>query len=111
MRTLLLNASYEPLCVIPVTRAIVLVMAEKADVVSEGDAVLRSPSVQVPAPAVIRLRRYVKVPYRRTLALTRRNVLARDDGICAYCGGRGTTVDHVIPRSRGGGNVWENVVA
>lgn len=110
-RTLLLNATYEPLGIIPVTRAVVLVMADKADVVAEGDAVMRSPSMSMAAPAVIRLRYYVKVPYRRTLPLTKRNLLDRDRHTCAYCQNRAQTVDHVIPRSRGGLNVWENVVA
>lgn len=111
MRTLLLNASYEPLCIIPVTRAVVLVMADKADVVSDSEAVLRSPSVSIAAPSVIRLRTYVKVPYRKSLPLTKRNVLARDSHRCSYCTSKGDTVDHVIPRSRGGLNVWTNVVA
>lgn len=110
MHTLLLNASYEPLRVIPVTRAIVLVLADRAEVVTEGPGVLRSPSVTMAVPSVIRLRRYVSIPYRRALPLTRRNLFARDQHRCAYCGRRGDTVDHVVPRSRGGRNVWENVV-
>ncbi|QXC61768.1 HNH endonuclease [Aquihabitans sp. G128] len=100
--TLLLNASYEPLCVIPVRRAVVLVLAHKADVLAEGDAALRSARVTVPAPSVIKLRYFVKVPYRASLPLNGRNLVARDHGRCAYCGGRGDTIDHVVPRSRGG---------
>lgn len=108
---LLLNASYEPLHVITVRRAVVLVLAGKADVVSEGEGSLHSARVTVPVPSVIRLRYYVKVPYRAHLPLTRRNVVVRDRGRCAYCGRKGDTVDHVVPRSRGGTHTWDNVVA
>lgn len=111
MPTLLLNASYEPLGVIPVRRAVVLVLADKADVVAAGAGSLRSARTSVPVPSVIRLRAYVRVPYRARLPLNRRNLLARDRGRCAYCDGRGDTIDHVVPRSRGGEHVWENVVA
>jgi len=109
--TLLLNASYEPLCVIPVRRAVVLVLADKADVLVAGDAAVRSARLSVAAPSVIRLRYFVKVPYRASLPLNRRNLLARDHGRCAYCGGRGDTIDHVVPRSKGGPHEWTNVVA
>lgn len=108
---LLLNASYEPLHVVTVRRAVVLVLSGKADVVSEADGVMHSERLAVPVPSVIRLRYFVKVPYRAQLPLNRRNVVARDNGRCAYCGAHGDTVDHVIPRSRGGEHVWDNVVA
>lgn len=111
MHTLLLNASYEPLTVISVHRAVVLVLADKADLVAAGEGHFRSPSTSVPTPSAIRLRGYVRVPYRSTLPLNRRNLLARDGGRCAYCSHRGDTVDHVVPRSRGGEHVWTNVVA
>ena len=109
--TLLLNASFEPLCVIPLRRAIVLVLADKADVIAEADETFCSPSIALAVPSVIRLRYYVKVPYRTSLPLNRRNLIARDHGRCAYCGGKGDTIDHVLPRSRGGAHIWENVVA
>lgn len=109
--TLLLNATYEPLCVISVRRAVVLVLADKADVVADGDEPIRSERMTMVAPSVIRLRYYVKVPFRARLPLNRRNLLARDRGRCAYCANKADTVDHVIPRSRGGDHVWENVVA
>ena len=111
MRTLLLNASFEPLCVVSIRRAVVLVLQEKAEVVAELEVPFRSRTMQMAAPSVIRLRRYVKIPYRTALPLTRRNVLARDHHRCAYCKKSGNTIDHVIPRSRGGANSWENVVA
>lgn len=111
MRTLLLNASFTPLAVISWRRAVVLVMEGKADVVADSDIILHSPSTEMAAPAVIRLRYFVKVPYRATIPLTRRALLARDNHRCAYCAGKADTIDHVIPRARGGANVWENVVA
>ena len=110
MHTLLLNASYEPLTVISVRRAVVLVLTDKADLVTAGEGCFRSPSTSVPVPSVIRLRGFVRVPYRATLPLNRKNLLARDHGRCAYCENRGETVDHVVPRSRGGMDTWENLV-
>lgn len=107
---LLLNASWEPLRVISLRRAVLLVLAEKANVVTEGDGEVRSTSLSVPAPSVIRLRYYVRVPYRARAPLNRRNLTARDAGRCQYCGRAGNTIDHVVPRSRGGSHDWANVV-
>ena len=109
--SLVLNATYEPLCVVPLRRAVVLVLAEKAVVVETGDTVLHSARAAVPAPTVVRLARYVRVPYRRDVPLTRRAVLDRDRHTCAYCTARADTIDHVRPRSRGGLHTWTNVVA
>lgn len=109
--TLVLNATYEPLCVVPLRRAVVLVLAEKAHVVEAGDTVMHSERMSIAAPSVVRLSHYVRVPYKREVPLTRRAVLDRDHHKCAYCGGRGDTIDHVRPRSRGGTHSWTNVVA
>lgn len=109
--TLVLNASYEPLCVVPMRRAVVLLLAEKAVLVEASSEVMRSAFSEVPIPHVVRLCRYVRVPYRRQIPLTRRAVLARDAHRCVYCTVRADTIDHVIPRSRGGRNEWTNVVA
>ena len=113
VRVLLLNASHEPLAVVTGRRALVLVVAGKAECVLErsGAPVLRSPSVAVTMPAVVRLRRYVRVPYQAPPAVTRAGVLRRDARRCAYCHGRGETIDHVVPKSRGGTHSWENCVA
>jgi 5-methylcytosine-specific restriction endonuclease McrA len=108
---LVLNATYEPLCVVPLRRAVVLVLAEKAVVVESGDGLMRSERTSIPVPTVVRLSRYVRVPYRREVPLTRRAVLDRDRHSCAYCGSRADTIDHVRPRSRGGQHTWTNVVA
>jgi 5-methylcytosine-specific restriction endonuclease McrA len=109
--TLVLNATYEPLCVVPLRRAVVLVLAEKAVVVEAGDSVMRSATTSIQVPSVVRLSHYVRVPYRREVPLTRRAVLDRDAHHCVYCAGRADTIDHVRPRSRGGQHVWTNVVA
>ncbi len=108
---LVLNASYEPLGVVPLRRALILVLNDKAISIEESGALMHSATRVIPAPSVVRLKRFVRVPFRGTVPLTRRALFARDGGRCAYCGGVATSVDHVIPRSRGGQHTWENVVA
>ena len=110
-QALVLNASYEPLCVVSGRRAVVLLLTDKAVPVAEGDTVLHSEKADVVVPAVVRLTRFVRVPYRGTVPLTRKAVFARDGGRCAYCGAAATSLDHVVPRSRGGAHTWENVVS
>ena len=110
-RTLLLNASMEPLCIVSLRRAVVLVMTGKATVLESDGRLLHSEHVAVPLPVVLCLTRYVHVPVRRPVPPTRRTVLQRDNHRCAYCGGGADTVDHVHPRSRGGRHEWTNVVA
>jgi 5-methylcytosine-specific restriction endonuclease McrA len=107
---LLLNASFEPIRVVSLHKAVTMIVTDKAELVERKSGVLRSPSMSVPIPAVIALRVYVKIPYRATLPLNRRAVMVRDDSTCGYCGNPGSTIDHIIPRSRGGLHVWENVV-
>ncbi len=99
---LVLNATYEPLCVVSVRRATILVLTAKAECVSDGDGLLHSARTTLPVPSVVRLTRYVKVPYRTHVGLSRRAIFARDGGRCAYCRGSAETIDHVFPRSRGG---------
>jgi 5-methylcytosine-specific restriction endonuclease McrA len=108
---LVLNATYEPLCVVPLRRAVVLVLAEKAVVVEAGDQVMHSERTSIAVPTVVRLSHYVRVPYRREVPLTRRGVLDRDAHLCVYCGTKADTIDHVRPRARGGQHIWTNVVA
>lgn len=110
-RALVLNATYEPLSVVTQRRAAVLVLYERADVIHGSGRMLRSARRQVELPSVVRLRSYVRAPQRRTCAITRRGVFARDGHRCQYCGDRAENIDHVTPRSRGGQHVWENVVA
>ena len=108
---LVLNATYEPLCVVSGRRAAVLVLTAKAVPVAAGDDVLHSARTAIPVPAVVRLARFVRVPYRATVPLTRKAVFARDGGRCVYCSAPATSLDHVVPRSRGGEHAWENVVS
>lgn len=110
-RVLLLNASHEPLAVVTGRRALVLILAGKAVSMEDRAAVLRSAHLVVSLPSVVRLTRYVRVPYRPPAAVSRSGVLRRDNRRCAYCTGRADTVDHVVPRSRSGPHSWENCVA
>lgn len=108
---LVLNATYEPLGVVPARRAVCLVLCDKADIVEDDGSVVRSERLAVAAPLVIKLRYVVKVPFNRSTAMSRRAIFARDEHRCGYCGGPADSIDHVMPRSRGGLNVWENVIA
>lgn len=112
-RVLLLNATFEPLTAVPLKRAIVLVVCGKAEIVHNDPSgfVLHSARTAIPVPSVIRLGNYVRVPYRAQVPLTRAGIMHRDRFRCAYCGSKATTVDHVVPRSRGGAHTWQNCVA
>ncbi|MGH9488568.1 MAG: HNH endonuclease [Terriglobales bacterium] len=112
---LVLNASYEPINVCAARRALVLVLkgaARTEEVHSQH--VLRSSRQRYAVPSVIRLLDYRRIPHR-TRALSRKNVLLRDRNTCQYCGtvcaAQALTLDHVVPRSRGGKSAWENLVA
>ncbi|MFJ9855583.1 HNH endonuclease [Streptomyces sp. NPDC101150] len=110
--TLVLNASFEPLSTVSLRRAVVLVMQDKAVVENAHPGLrIRAASVDVPVPRVIRLSKYVRVPFRRRASWSRRGVLVRDQHRCAYCGRRAATVDHVVPRAQGGTDTWLNTVA
>ncbi len=110
---LVLNATYEPINVCTVRRAIVLLLKDKAEIIERGDWRLHSATAAIVRPVVIRLLSYIRIPrdaHRRKI--TRRAVFARDDWMCQYCGARSNlTVDHVVPRSKGGASSWENIVA
>ncbi len=108
---LVLNATYEPLCVISPRRAAVLVLLHRADVIEDSGTVLHSEHDEVSVPSVLRLRNYVKVPYQRRSAMSRKAVMARDNHQCQYCNAPADSLDHIIPKSKGGPHTWENVVA
>jgi 5-methylcytosine-specific restriction endonuclease McrA len=110
-RSLVLNASYQPLCVVPIRRALILALKGKAEVLHTNGQIFRSERLEVRAPSVVRLNYFVKVPYRARSSLSRRAVFVRDNYECQYCGGPAENVDHIIPKSRGGGHTWDNVVA
>lgn len=106
---MVLNASSEPMHLVRLGRAMALVFGEKADIVTSVGYV-RTGRHSFPLPSVIRLRRYVHIPWRNAV-LTLRNLNIRDGGLCQWCrNNRGETVDHVVPKSRGGAHRWENVV-
>ncbi|MGV8885293.1 MAG: HNH endonuclease [Microbacteriaceae bacterium] len=112
MRTLVLNAGYEPLAVVSFKRALVLVMNQKATIIAaDGEHPVFGSSGQWERPSVIILRRYVRIPSGRSIPVSRRGVLRRDNSRCGYCGNSASTIDHVMPRSRGGKDSWENLVA
>ncbi|SIO25821.1 HNH endonuclease [Agromyces cerinus] len=112
MRTLVLNAGYEPLAIVSFKRALLLVMNHKATVIQHevGNPVCAA-SGSWQRPSVILLTRYVRAPRVNQAPVSRRGVLRRDDHACAYCGRPAATIDHVLPRSRGGRDTWENLVA
>lgn len=111
-RALVLNASYEPLSIVSARRAVCLLLDEKAEMIEADElAVLRSARLVIPEPAVVKLRYMVKAPRRSVATVSRRAVFARDGYECQYCGGRADSIDHVVPRSRGGGHNWENLAA
>ena len=110
-RSLVLNATYEPLCVVASRRALVLVLADRAELVHSSERYFHSERLSLPEPSVVRLSRYVRVPYQTRVALNRRAVFARDGHKCQYCGATAENIDHVVPRSRGGSHTWDNVVA
>lgn len=110
---LVLNYTYEPLHFTNAKRAITLVLTGKAESVEPSPRIVRSPSMSVAIPAVIRLGVYIRKPFLDRVAFNKKNILRRDAHTCQYCGRRGErlTVDHVVPRSRGGETTWTNVVA
>jgi 5-methylcytosine-specific restriction endonuclease McrA len=112
MRTLVLNAGYEPLAVVSFKRALMLVINQKATVLAATDEhVVHSANRDFELPSVILLQRYVRIPGSRVIPVSRRGVLRRDGHRCAYCGRAANTIDHVQPKSKGGADSWENLVA
>ncbi len=113
-RVLLLNATFEPLALVSDRRAVVLMLAGRAESVAvrEDCRVFHSARLSIDVPSIVRLVHMVRIPrWARTPPVTRRSVLRRDGGLCVYCSAPADTIDHVIPRSRGGTHDWFNVVA
>lgn len=107
---LVLNQDYQPLSVCSLQRSMKLIFLEKAELLHDDpEKKLRTPSDQFDFPSVIRLRRYIRLPYTKVV-LTRRNVMRRDSFRCQYCGQKSKlTIDHIHPKSRGGKDTWENL--
>ena len=109
---LVLNFTYEALNVTSFQRAVKLIFAGKAEMLHGRERILASPTFEMRMPSIIRMLYYIRRPMQR-VALTKKNVLIRDEHACQYCGTRGErlmTVDHVVPKSRGGDSTWENLV-
>lgn len=111
---LVLNVTYEPLSVVSMRRAVVLLLKEKAEILEAAERQIRSASLTLPIPLVIRLVYYVRVPHRVFVPFSRKTVMMRDNYTCQYCGAQPArselTLDHVLPKVRGGLNTWDNVV-
>jgi 5-methylcytosine-specific restriction endonuclease McrA len=108
---LVLNLTYEPLGIVASKRAMLLSLAYKVEVLHTTGRYFRSASFEIPEPSVVKLRYRIKTPYFSSIALTRKAVFIRDNHRCQYCGGPAESIDHVLPRSKGGSNSWDNVVA
>ena len=111
-KVLILNQNYEPMSVINVKKAIVLLYLGKAElVVAQEGRMVRAVSMSMPFPSIVRLSVYVKIPYKKII-LSRKNILRRDGHRCQFCGRTDVplTVDHVLPVSRGGEDSWDNLV-
>ncbi len=112
LKILILNSSYEPLQFCTAKRGIVMVLCGRAEQIECDGYVVRSPSMSFPVPTVIRVLNLVKRKKRKNVSFSKKNILRRDNFTCQYCGNREypLTVDHVIPKSRGGKTTWTNVV-
>jgi len=111
-KVLILNQNYEPMSICNVQKAVILLYLGKAELVEARDGqTIRSVSLVMPFPSIVRLSVFVHVPYKKII-LSRKNILRRDGHRCQYCG-RGDlplTVDHIVPKVRGGEDTWENLV-
>jgi len=109
---LVLNQNYEPMTITDAKKAIILIYLEKAELVEKYDSkMIKAISVSFPLPSIVRLTRFINVP-RKRIVLSRKNIIKRDGHRCQYCGTTNgpITVDHVIPKGRGGLDSWENLV-
>ena len=112
LKILILNSSYEPLQFCSAKRGIVMVLSGRAEQIECNGYVVRSPSISFPVPTVIRVLNLVRRKVRKTVSFSKKNILRRDNFTCQYCGNKDhpLTVDHIVPKSRGGETIWTNVV-
>lgn len=111
-KVLVLNQNYEPLSVCNVKKAVILLYLGKAELIEATDGeILRSVSLSLPFPSIVRLSIYIRVPFKKII-LSRKNILRRDGHRCQYCGRNDValTVDHIVPKARAGEDDWENLV-
>jgi 5-methylcytosine-specific restriction endonuclease McrA len=112
MQVLLLNASYEPIRVVSAERAVILILQGKAEPVTDSEHVMRSPSTTIKVPLVARLTKMAKIPRMQRVPFSRKMLSVRDNGECqfSHCDAKGTTVEHLLPTSRGAKTTYENCV-
>lgn len=108
---LVLNQNFEPISICSAKKAVVLIFLNKAQMVEQYNNAIHSINFEIPYPSVIRISRYVRKPYQK-VSLNRRNIIKRDKHTCQYCGKnhQAMTIDHIIPKSLGGRDTWENLV-
>ena len=111
-KVLVLNQSYEPLMVIGAKRAIILLLSDKSECIANYSDIIRSQSLSINLPSVIRINKYIHF-FRNEVILNRINILKRDNFICQYCSKKSNsmTIDHIIPKNKGGRDHWDNLVA
>ena len=111
-QVLVLNQNYMPMTVCNAKKAVTMIFRGRAEIIEKADGFIRSISLAIPFPLVVRIGVFVRVPSKR-VELTRKNIIKRDGHQCQYCATRCApmTVDHVIPKTRGGEDSWENLVA
>ncbi len=110
-RTLILNSTFQPLSVASAKRSVSLLLSNKINVIKKSKLEIRSENKIINIPKVALLTYYVKAPYARRVALNRSNIFIRDFNTCQYCGNIAESIDHIIPKSKGGLHEWSNVVA
>ena len=110
-KTLILNSTFQPLSLATPKRALALLFSKKINVLKESDIELRSIEQTIAIPKVAVLTYYVRAPYARRVALNRENIFIRDSFSCQYCGEDAESIDHIMPKSKGGSHEWSNVVA
>ena len=101
-RTLILNSTFQPLSIASAKRSVALLLSKKINVIKESNFQIRSESKVITIPKVALLTYYVKAPYARRVALNRSNIFIRDFNTCQYCGNSAESIDHIIPKSKGG---------
>lgn len=111
-RTLVLNVTEQPLTVVSTERALRLLLKGRVDVVSYNGRTFHSATEEFRAPSVVRVKRFIHVPYKpMAAAVSRKAIFARDSATCQYCGRKAENLDHVIPQAKGGKHTWDNLVA
>ena len=111
-KVLLLNSSYEPLSVINSKKALIMLITQKVDYIEKSDYLIHSEKLVITIPRIVKLKSYIFLKHKR-ISLTRKNIFKRDKNKCQYCGKTNIilTIDHVIPRNKGGNDTWENLVS